>query len=227
MKKIISGIFAGALGIVVLAWAFDAMGRIGHEGGGHHDATLTAAGHAEGAGHEEAAGHAESARHQEAAWLDGVSELAVAGSSGEFDDILAVDLADDDADDVRTRLSRRAMAGLELTDEQQEKIRTLRSTYTREMIQLRADSRLARVELRELMDETSPGIDKVKELAAAVSAAQGSVFERGAVFRAEFKNVLTPEQQETLRESFRDRRDGRRDSGMRWRRGGRESRDRR
>lgn len=194
MKKIISGIFAGALSIVVLAWAFDAMGRIGHE-----DADV----------------------------LDGVAELAAAGSTGEFDDILDVDLADDDADDVRTRRSRRAMAGLELTDEQQEKVDALRSAYTREMIQLRADSRLARVELRELMNEISPDIDRVKELAATVSAAQGSVFERSAIFRAEFKNVLTPEQQENLRESFRDRRDGRRDSGMRWRRGDRESRNRR
>lgn len=200
MKKVISGIFAGALSIVVLAWAidvlawsFDAMDRTGHE---------------------------------EAVWLDGVAELAAAGSSGEFVDILAVDIADDDADEVRTHRSRRGMAGLELTDEQQEKIKTLRSAYTRDMIQLRADSRLARVELRELMDEVSPDIDRVKALAAAVSTAQGSVFERSAVFRAEFKNVLTPEQQEKLRESFRDRRDGRRDGGMRWRRDGRESRDR-
>ena len=201
MKKIISGTIAGALSIVVLtwtivvlAWASDAMGRIGHE-----DADV----------------------------LDGVAELAAAGSSGEFDDILAVDLADDDADDVRTRLSRRGMSGLELTDEQEDKIETLRSAYTREMIQLRADSRLARVDLRELMNEISPDIDRVKELAAAASAAQGAVFERSALYRAEFKHVLTPEQQENLRESFRDRRDGRRDSGMRGRRDGRESRNRR
>ncbi|MXX03469.1 MAG: hypothetical protein F4X08_03500 [Gemmatimonadetes bacterium] len=199
MKKIISGTIAGALSIVVLtwtivvlAWASDAMGRIGHE-----DADV----------------------------LDGVAELAAAGSSGEFDDILAVDLADDDADDVRTRLSRRGMSGLELTDEQEDKIETLRSAYTREMIQLRADSRLARVDLRELMNEISPDIDRVKELAAAASAAQGAVFERSALYRAEFKHVLTPEQQENLRESFRDRRDGRRDSGMRGRRDGRESRN--
>lgn len=201
MKKIISGTIAGALSIVVLtwtivvlAWASDAMGRIGPE---------------------------------DAGVLDGVAELAAAGSSGEFDDILAVDLTDDDADDVRTRLSRRAMSGLDLTDEQQEKIKTLRSAYTREMIQLRADSRLARVELRELMKEISPDIDRVKELAAAASAAQGAVFERSALYRAEFKHVLTPDQQENLREFFRDRRGGRRDSGMRWRRDGRESRNRR
>ncbi len=194
MKRIITGIFATALSVVVLTWAFDAMGRIGPG-----DADL----------------------------LDGVAELASAGSSGEFDDILAVDLADDDADDVGTRLSRRAMSAVELTDEQEKKIETLRSAYTREMIQLRADSRLARVDLRELMNEISPDIDRVKELAAAASAARGAVFERSALFRAEFKHVLTPEQQENLRESFRDRRDGRRDSGMRWRRDGHESRNRR
>ena len=206
MKKIISITFAGALSVVVLAWAFDAMGRIAHE---------------------EAAEHAAETGHEDADVLAGVAELAAAGSSGEFDDILAVDLADDDADDVRTRRSRRAMSGLELTDEQEDKIETLRSAYTREMIQLRADSRLARVDLRELMNEISPDIDRVKELAAAASAAQGAVFERSALFRAEFKHVLTPEQQENLRESFRDRRDGRRDSGVRGRRDGRESRNRR
>ena len=207
MKKMISRIAAGALGIVVMIWAIDVMAW-------GFDA-IDRSGHVKGTGHEEAD------------VIDGVAELAEAGSSGEFDDILAVDIADDDADDVRTRLSRRAMSGLELTDEQQEKIKTLRSAYTREMIQLRADSRLARVELRELMDGISPDIDRVKELAAAASAAQGAVFERSALFRAEFKHVLTAEQQENLRESFRDRRDGRRDSGMRWRRGSRDSRDRR
>ena len=207
MKKMISRIAGGALGIVVMVWAIDVM--------------------AWGFDAMDRTGHVKGTVHEEADVLDGATELAAAGSSGEFDDILAVDIADDDADDVRTRLSRRAMSGLELTDEQQEKIKTLRSAYTREMIQLRADSRLARVELRELMDEVSPDIDRVKELAATASAARGAVFERSALFRAEFKNVLTQEQQEILRKSFRDRRDGRRDSGMRWRRGDRESRDRR
>ena len=207
MKKMIPGIFAGALSVVVLFWAFDAMGRIGHGGNGHHDAASADAEHVAKTGHA------------------GEAERAEAGSAGDTVDNFDFDYAD--ADVERTRLSLRAMARLELTDEQQEKVKTLRSAYARDMIRLRADTKLARVELRELMRETSPDVSRVKELAAAVSRAQGSVFERGAVFRAEFKNLLTPEQQETLRESFRDRRDGRRDSGMRWLRGGRESRDRR
>ncbi len=195
MKKLISGIFAGALSIVVLAWGFDAMGRTGHESSGHQETASSDAEHTQ-------------------------PEPAAEIAENSDDDFTGRGFA-------RTRLSRRAMAGLELTDEQQENIKTLRSAYTRDMIQLRADSRLARVELRELMDETSPDIDRVKALAAAVSTAQGSVFERSALFRAEFKNVLTPEQQEKMRESFRDRRDGRRDAGMRGRRDGRESRNRR
>ncbi len=213
MKKVIPGIFAGALSLVVLFWAFDAMGRTGLGGTGHHDAASADAGHAAGAEHGADAGHADEA------------ERAEAGSADDAVDDFDFDYAD--ADVGRTRLARRAMARLELTDEQQEKIRTLRSAYARDMVQLRADTRLARIELREVMSETRPDVNKVKELAAAVSAAQGSVFERGAVFRAEFRNVLTAEQQEKLRESFRDRRDERRDAGMRWRRGGRESRDRR
>ncbi len=195
MKKIISGIFAGALSIVVLAWGFDAMGRTGHESSGHQETASADAEHTQ---------------------PDPADEIA----ENSDDDFAGKGFA-------RTRLSRRAMSGLELTDEQREKIKTLRSAYTREMIQLRADSRLARVELRELMKETSPDIERVKDLAAAVSAAHGSVFERSALYRTEFKHVLTPEQQENLRESFRDRRDGRRDSGMRGRRDGRESRNRR
>lgn len=209
MKKVTTGIFAGALSVFVLAWAFDAMGRIGHEsaGRGHHDAALSDAGPAE---------ETEFAAN---------GEFAETGPSGEFTDILDHDPAERGG--ARTGLSSRALSSLELTDEQREKVKSLRSEFTRDMIRLRAESRLARVELREMMNETSPDVNRVKELAAAVSAAQGSVFERGAVFRAEFKNVLTPEQQEKLRESFRGRRDGRRDTEMRWQRGGRESRNRR
>ncbi len=206
MKKSITGIFAGALSVVALFWAFDAMGRTGHGGTGHHDAAFAFAGHGADAGHADAAEGAEA----------GPADGAVENSDADFAD----------ADVRRTRLSRRAAARLELTDEQREEIKTLRSAFARDMVQLRADTKLARIELRELMSETRPDVDKVRELAAAVSAAQGSVFERGAVFRAEFRNVLTAEQQEKLRESFRDRRDGRRDAGMRWRRGGRESLDR-
>ena len=215
MKKIITGIFAGALSVAVLAWAFDAAGKISHnEDGDYHEAATAGAEHA-----------AESE-------FEPIAEFAESGSAGEFTDAQDHDLADNDAARTdRSRgndLSRRALNNIELTDEQHEQISTLRSAYARDMVQLRADSRLARIDLNELMGETSPDLGKVKELAAAVSRAQGSVFERGAVFRAEVKNVLTPEQQEELRESFRDRRDGRRDSGMRGRRGGRESfRDRR
>lgn len=220
MKKVITGIFAGALSVAVLAWAFDAAGKIDHnEGGGHHEAATVGAEHA--------------AEYE----FEPIDEFAESGSAGEFADALDYDLPDDDAARTgRSRgadlsrgndLSRRALNNIELTDEQQEQISTLRSAYARDMVQLRADSRLARIDLNELMGETSPDLEKVKELAAAVSRAQGSVFERGAVFRAEVKNVLTPEQQEELRESFRGRSDGRRDSGMRWRRGGRESHNRR
>ncbi len=206
MKKSIPGIFAGALSVVALFWAFDAMGRTGHGGTGHHDAAFAFAGHGADAVHADAA--------------EGAAAGPADGAVENFDPDHA------DADVRRTRLSRRAAARIELTDEQREKIKTLRSAYARDMVQLRADTKLARIELRELMSETSPNIDKVRELAAAVSTAQGSVFERGAVFRAEFRNVLTAEQQEKLRESFRDRRGGRRDAGMRWQRGGREFRDR-
>ena len=214
MKKVITGISAGVLSVAVLAWAFDAAGKIGHnEGGGHHEAATAGA------------------EHEAESELELIAEFAESGSAGEFADALDHDLADNDAARTGrsrgTDLSHRALNSIELTDEQQEQIDTLRSVYARDMVQLRADSRLARIDLNELMGETSPDLEKVKELAAAVSRAQGSVFERGAVFRAEVKNVLTPEQQEELRESFRGRRDGRRDAGMRGRRGGRESRNRR
>jgi len=44
MKKVIPGIFAGALSVAVLAWAFDAAGKIDHnEGGGHHEAATAGA----------------------------------------------------------------------------------------------------------------------------------------------------------------------------------------
>ncbi len=195
MKKVISGIFAGALCVVVLTWAFDAMGRVGHGPSGSHDAVPVDV------------------------------ELGMDGSASDRSDIDRADFADANA--ARKNPSRSAMDRLELTDDQKETIKTLRTAYARDMVELRAATKLARIDLNELMSETSPDVSQVKTLAAAVSKAQGSVFERGVVFRAEFKNALTPEQQETMRGSSRDRRDGRRDSEMRSRRGGRESRNRR
>ncbi len=190
MRKIVSGIFAGALCAALLTWAYDAMGGGGPAGGSHDDAAPAGAEHP-----------------------------ALHVSDG-------VDNADAKMDRAQTRRFRRMAEKMELTDAQRQQIKTLRSAYARDMVRLRADAKLARIELRELMNETGPEVSRVRERAAEVSRARASLFERRTVFRAEFKNLLTPEQQETLRESFRDRRDGRRDSGMRGRRGVREFHER-
>ncbi len=124
-------------------------------------------------------------------------------------------------------LSRGMLEKVDLTDAQKEEIKALRSQYDRDMVQLRAETRLAQIDLREQLNMARADVAEVKEIVARVTQAQGSEFERRVVFRVEMRNVLTPEQQEAIREAFRERRSEPRDSDTRRRGGRRDSRNRR
>jgi len=123
-------------------------------------------------------------------------------------------------------LSQEMMEKLNLSDAQEEQIRQLRSAYARDMVKLQADIKLARIELRETTNATNPSVTDVKAKAAQVAAAQGSLFERRVVFRAEMKNVLTQEQREALQEQVKESQKNRRNADRRHR-GGRDHRSRR
>ncbi len=116
---------------------------------------------------------------------------------------------------------------VDLTDAQKAQIEALRSQYARDMVRLRAETRLARIDLSEQLNEAHADVSEVKDIVARVTKAQGSEFERRVVFRVEMRNVLTPEQQESIREAYRERRSEPRDSDTRRRGGRREFRNRR
>ena len=123
--------------------------------------------------------------------------------------------------------SRGMLEKVDLTDAQKEQIEALRSQYARDMVRLRAETRLARIDLSEQLNEAHADVSEVKDIVARVTKAQGSEFERRVVFRVEMRNVLTPEQQESIREAYRERRSEPRDSDTRRRGGRREFRNRR
>ena len=124
----------------------------------------------------------------------------------------------------RTKMLRILKRNIKLTKGQREKIKVLRVAFDRDMVRLRANTRLKRIALRELMEKTNPEITKIRAQATAVSKAQGRMFERGVVIRAEIKTLLTADQKR-MYESVREKRNDFRDSRVRWWRGTRDHRD--
>ncbi len=101
---------------------------------------------------------------------------------------------------------------LGLTEEQTERLRALRSDAAKSGIRTRAESRIKRLELRELLQAEEPNRalieKKVRELSDASYAAQMQRIDQ----RLAFRSVLTPDQREkmrNLRRQFRQRRGGR------------------
>lgn len=124
----------------------------------------------------------------------------------------------------RTKMLRILKRNIKLTKGQREKIKVLRVAFDRDMVRLRANTRLKRIALRELMEKTNPEITKIRAQATAVSKAQGRMFERGVIYRAELKKLLTADQKR-MYESVREKRNDFRDSRVRWWRGTRDHRD--
>ena len=102
-----------------------------------------------------------------------------------------------------------------LTDAQKDQMKSLNTAFAKDMAKLEADVKIAHIELREVMGQTSPSISAVKSQAAIVNEATGKIFERSVVFRAEMKSVLTAEQQKTMQEEGRQMRGERPGRGMR------------
>ena len=112
------------------------------------------------------------------------------------------------------------MKALELTDAQQAKMKTMRLAHAKEMVQLRADQKIAQLELRDLMGQDAPKAGDIDARVDAVNAARGKIMKKNIHFQTAFKNILTPEQREKLK-AMRQKRGARRGKAMRGRRGGR------
>ena len=95
------------------------------------------------------------------------------------------------------------MKKLKLTDEQKQKLKELRFDLAKDMAKLRADLKVARLELEHLMSQDSPKASDAKVKVAQVNQARSKMLQRSVDHRLELKKILTPEQQEKLR-SIRD-----------------------
>ena len=107
---------------------------------------------------------------------------------------------------------------LNLTEAQQEKLKALRSTHQKEMVKLQAASKLAQIELKEVLGQDNPKTADVKAKIAASNAARNKVSEARIMNRLETKKVFTAEQLKKM-EELKSQRGGRK--GMREGRKGR------
>jgi len=113
---------------------------------------------------------------------------------------------------------RNPMAALNLTDEQQQKMKTIRLAQAKEMAQLKANLQVAQLELREALGQANPNAGAVKAKVAAVNKAKSTVFGKQIDTRLKFGQVLTPEQRKKMsdaRQMWGGKRGGRRGNAMR------------
>lgn len=110
------------------------------------------------------------------------------------------------------------MATLELSAEQRTKLESLNLERAKKMAQMRADLKVARLDLRAAMRKDNPDPAQVKAQVAAVNKARSLILESRVSHRLKVNSVLTPEQRNKLREMRRDR--SKRGWGKMWRKGG-------
>ena len=91
-----------------------------------------------------------------------------------------------------------ALASLNLTAEQSEKIRALRESLLKEVTPIRAQLLSRRAELRLLWIQTKLDPDKIKAIQKEARDLKGQMQEKRTDFRLAFRNILTPEQTSKL-----------------------------
>jgi len=95
-------------------------------------------------------------------------------------------------------LSPSALASLNLTAEQSEKIRALRDSFLKEVTPIRARLLSKNTELRLLWIQTKLDPDKIRAIQREVQGLKGQMQEKKTDFRLAFRNILTPEQTSKL-----------------------------
>jgi len=91
-----------------------------------------------------------------------------------------------------------ALASLNLTAEQSEKIRALRESLLKEVTPIRAQLLSKRAELRLLWIQTKLDPDKIRAIQREARDLRGRMQEKRTDFRLAFRNILTPEQTSKL-----------------------------
>ena len=89
-------------------------------------------------------------------------------------------------------------AGLNLTEEQSAKIRSLREAHQKEVVPLRSELFAKRAELRALWAQTSPDKGAILAKQKETSKLRDQMREKKTIHRLEMRAILTPEQQASL-----------------------------
>jgi Spy/CpxP family protein refolding chaperone len=89
-------------------------------------------------------------------------------------------------------------AGLNLTEEQSAKIRSLREAHQKDVTPLRSELFAKRAELRALWAQTNPDKDAILAKQKEVSTLRDQMREKKTTHRLEMRSLLTPEQQASL-----------------------------
>jgi Spy/CpxP family protein refolding chaperone len=93
-----------------------------------------------------------------------------------------------------------AMAELNLTDEQREKLSSLREQRMKAAIPIEADLKLAQIDLQKLLRNDTPDKAAVSRQADRISALRANLMKNRLSGMIEARAVLTPEQQKKLKE---------------------------
>jgi Spy/CpxP family protein refolding chaperone len=91
-----------------------------------------------------------------------------------------------------------ALANLNLTAEQSEKIRAMRETHHKDITPIQTKMFTKRAELRLLWMQTNPDSEKIKSIQKEILDLRGQLLDKKTDFRLEFRNILTPEQRTKL-----------------------------
>ena len=91
-----------------------------------------------------------------------------------------------------------ALASLNLTEEQSEKIKVLRESVWTEVTPIRVQLLSKRTEMRLLWIQTKLDPDKIKATQREAWDLMGQMQEKWTDFRLAFRNILTPEQTSKL-----------------------------
>jgi len=95
---------------------------------------------------------------------------------------------------------------LDLTQEQKDELKSLRSEGQKKMIQLRADAKLAHVELRELMQQKNPNQRAVTKAVEKVNDTRSKITMNRVQQKLSMNKILTEEQLQKLEEMPKRRR---------------------
>lgn len=94
---------------------------------------------------------------------------------------------------------------LGLTDEQQDKVQSIRMNAEKEKIKIEAELRIKQIDMQEQMEKKSVNEKEISKLIDAISDLQKKMLENRIKTMLALKKILTPEQQEKLKKFMEQR----------------------